>query len=118
MHAGAESLLLREVTRSSQSMNNSDELGREAPRPRQLFCDLGDRRFEIQHSRRFGIQHSSIGVKCLKLTWRKFDHLAIKVGGARNIFCELFGNNKAENTFWLDSSSTEKVGFLLTDLCY
>ncbi|KAH9768266.1 Aminodeoxychorismate synthase [Citrus sinensis] len=108
MHAGAESLLLREITRTSRSVNNSDELGREALRPRQLFCDLGDRRFGIQHSRRFEIQRSSIGVKCLKLTWRKFDHLASTVGGARNIFCELFGNNKAENTFWLDSSSTEK----------
>ncbi|KAH9703653.1 Aminodeoxychorismate synthase [Citrus sinensis] len=105
---GAESLLLREITRTSRSVNNSDELGREALRPRQLFCDLGDRRFRIQHSRRFEIQPSSIGVKCLKLTWRKFDHLASTVGGARNIFCELFGNNKAENTFWLDSSSTEK----------
>ncbi|KAH9703652.1 Aminodeoxychorismate synthase [Citrus sinensis] len=108
MYAGAESLLLREITRTSRSVNNSDELGREALRPRQLFCDLGDRRFRIQHSRRFEIQPSSIGVKCLKLTWRKFDHLASTVGGARNIFCELFGNNKAENTFWLDSSSTEK----------
>ncbi|ESR49530.1 Aminodeoxychorismate synthase [Citrus sinensis] len=107
-YTGAESLLLREITRTSRSVNNSDELGREALRPRQLFCDLGDRRFRIQHSRRFEIQPSSIGVKCLKLTWRKFDHLASTVGGARNIFCELFGNNKAENTFWLDSSSTEK----------
>ncbi|KAH9703654.1 Aminodeoxychorismate synthase [Citrus sinensis] len=51
MYAGAESLLLREITRTSRSVNNSDELGREALRPRQLFCDLGDRRFRIQHSR-------------------------------------------------------------------
>lgn len=54
----------------------------------------------------------SIGrVKHLKLKWRKFDRLAAQLGGARNIFCKLFGANKAENTFWLDSSSVEKVFF-------
>ncbi|XVF23647.1 hypothetical protein REPUB_Repub13aG0057200 [Reevesia pubescens] len=50
----------------------------------------------------------SMGAKFLKLKWRKFDHLASQVGGTKNIFFELFGKNKAENTFWLDSSSTEK----------
>ncbi|TYI07749.1 hypothetical protein E1A91_A10G228200v1 [Gossypium mustelinum] len=50
----------------------------------------------------------SLGAKFLRLKWRKFGHLASEVGGARNIFTELFGKNKAENTFWLDSSSTEK----------
>ncbi|KAM1406406.1 hypothetical protein ACFXTH_001082 [Malus domestica] len=52
--------------------------------------------------------HPSAGVKYLKLKWKKFKHLAGKVGGAKNIFCELFGHHKAENTFWLDSSSIEK----------
>ncbi|KAG8651198.1 hypothetical protein MANES_07G101300v8 [Manihot esculenta] len=51
---------------------------------------------------------SSGRVKHLKLKWRKFDRLAAQLGGARNIFCKLFGANKAENTFWLDSSSVEK----------
>ncbi|KAE8717965.1 Aminodeoxychorismate synthase [Hibiscus syriacus] len=50
----------------------------------------------------------SVGAKFLRLKWRKFDHLASEVGGARNIFSELFGKNRAENTFWLDSSSKEK----------
>lgn len=50
----------------------------------------------------------SNGVKFLKLEWRKFETLSSKVGGAKNIFLELFGDKKAENTFWLDSSSTEK----------
>ncbi|RVW84271.1 Aminodeoxychorismate synthase, chloroplastic [Vitis vinifera] len=50
----------------------------------------------------------SSGFTFLKLKWRKFNHLASEVGGARNIFCKLFGDHKAENTFWLDSSSTEK----------
>ncbi|XP_028782215.1 LOW QUALITY PROTEIN: aminodeoxychorismate synthase, chloroplastic-like, partial [Neltuma alba] len=52
--------------------------------------------------------HASIAYKCLKLKWRKFDHLAGQVGGAKNIFCGLFGHHKAENSFWLDSSSTEE----------
>ncbi|CAL0300627.1 unnamed protein product [Lupinus luteus] len=45
--------------------------------------------------------------KSLKLKWKKFSGLASKVGGAKRIFSELFGHD-AENTFWLDSSSTEK----------
>lgn len=57
-----------------------------------------------------------LGAKFLRLKWRKFGHLASEVGGARNIFTELFGKNKAENTFWLDSSSTEKVGLLLSEI--
>lgn len=48
------------------------------------------------------------GVKFLKLEWRKLEHLSCQVGGAKNIFLELFGDEKARNTFWLDSSSTEK----------
>ncbi|KAI8539188.1 hypothetical protein RHMOL_Rhmol09G0161900 [Rhododendron molle] len=46
--------------------------------------------------------------KFLKLKWKKLERLASQVGGARNIFCELFGDHKANNTFWLDSSSIEK----------
>lgn len=44
----------------------------------------------------------------LKLKWKKLDGLAGQVGGAKSIFCELYGNKKANNTFWLDSSSVEK----------
>ncbi|KAL1819233.1 hypothetical protein ACET3Z_014102 [Daucus carota] len=54
------------------------------------------------------LSNASNGKKYLKLNWRKFEGLASQVGGARNIFCELFGQHKAENSFWLDSSSTEK----------
>nr|XP_043615300.1 aminodeoxychorismate synthase, chloroplastic [Erigeron canadensis] len=50
----------------------------------------------------------SNGIKFLKLRWRKLDSLSCQVGGAKNIFLKLFGDKKAENTFWLDSSSTEK----------
>lgn len=48
------------------------------------------------------------GVQQLKLRWKKLDSFAKKVGGSRNIFCKLFGDLKAEETFWLDSSSIEK----------
>lgn len=49
--------------------------------------------------------------KYLKLKWRKVDCSVNQVGGAENIFCELFGDHTAGNTFWLDSSSTEMVHF-------
>lgn len=49
------------------------------------------------------------GIKFLKLQWRKLENLSCQVGGAKNIFLKLFGDEKSENTFWLDSSSTEKV---------
>lgn len=49
--------------------------------------------------------------KYLKLKWRKLECSVNQVGGAGNIFSELFGSHRAENTFWLDSSSTEKVSF-------
>lgn len=50
----------------------------------------------------------SMRVQHLKLRWNKLDRFANNVGGARYIFSELFGNCKTEETFWLDSSSTEK----------
>lgn len=56
--------------------------------------------------------HSIITKKSLKLRWRKFDHLAANVGGADNIFRDIFTKCGAENTFWLDSASTEKVCIL------
>ncbi|XP_048231809.1 aminodeoxychorismate synthase, chloroplastic isoform X2 [Ricinus communis] len=82
--------------------SNEDVLpSRETSRRRQL---LGN----IDVSSLLNFPESSVGVKHIKLKWRKFDKLAAQVGGARNIFCRLFGANKAENTFWLDSSSVEK----------
>lgn len=51
--------------------------------------------------------------KLLRLKWKKLERLARKVGGARNIFMELFGKNKGNDTFWLDTStsSSDKVGY-------
>ncbi|KAL3520683.1 hypothetical protein ACH5RR_018832 [Cinchona calisaya] len=54
------------------------------------------------------LNHLSNDVKFLKLRWKKLASRASQVGGARSIFCKLFGDCKAENTFWLDSSSVEK----------
>ncbi|KAJ0544836.1 putative aminodeoxychorismate synthase [Helianthus annuus] len=52
--------------------------------------------------------NTSNGIKLLRLQWRKLEKLSCQVGGAKNIFLNLFGDDKAGNTFWLDSSSTEK----------
>ncbi|XP_020578441.1 probable aminodeoxychorismate synthase, chloroplastic isoform X2 [Phalaenopsis equestris] len=49
----------------------------------------------------------SVDAKYLKLQWKKVDCLESQVGGSKNIFCNLFGDDNAENTFWLDSSSTD-----------
>ena len=52
----------------------------------------------------------NVGARLLKLRWKRLNSLAKKVGGEKNIFCKLFGDHKAEETFWLDSSTVEKVG--------
>jgi hypothetical protein len=48
--------------------------------------------------------------KYLKLRWKKLDGLANRINGPGKIFSELFGDNNARDTFWLDSSSTDQVG--------
>ncbi|GLT70120.1 hypothetical protein SLA2020_422180 [Shorea laevis] len=78
----------------------------EASASRQLEYDVDKNSFGILDM--VNLKPVSAAYKFLKLRWRKFDNLASQVGGARNIFSELYGKNKAENTFWLDSSSTEK----------
>ncbi|PHT31987.1 Aminodeoxychorismate synthase, chloroplastic [Capsicum baccatum] len=54
------------------------------------------------------VHYAGHSVKFLKMTWKKVDCSASQVGGADNIFCALFGDQNAKNSFWLDSSSTEK----------
>ncbi|XP_042441749.1 probable aminodeoxychorismate synthase, chloroplastic isoform X2 [Zingiber officinale] len=49
-----------------------------------------------------------IDAKYLRLQWKKFDSLLGEVGGSENIFRKLFGDQNLDNTFWLDSSSTDK----------
>ncbi|KAK4783770.1 hypothetical protein SAY86_018138 [Trapa natans] len=46
--------------------------------------------------------------KSLRLRWRKLDQFAANVGGADKIFRDIFTQYGYENTFWLDSASTEK----------
>ncbi|OAY79010.1 putative aminodeoxychorismate synthase, chloroplastic [Ananas comosus] len=46
--------------------------------------------------------------KHLQLQWKKIDNLVSRVGGSANIFYELFGYCNSEETFWLDSSSTDQ----------
>ncbi|XP_031271661.1 aminodeoxychorismate synthase, chloroplastic isoform X1 [Pistacia vera] len=106
MQVPLSSQLLREIPRNGQSGNHSDELYKQAPRHGEVAFGAEESSFGMFNMVNF--QHPSSGIKFLKLKWRKFDRLASQVGGPKNVFCELFGDNKAENTFWLDSSSIEK----------
>ncbi|KAL0771322.1 hypothetical protein Bca101_036473 [Brassica carinata] len=47
--------------------------------------------------------------KLLRLKWKKLERLVHKVGGARNIFMELYGKNRGNDAFWLDTSSSDKA---------
>ncbi|CAJ1976769.1 unnamed protein product [Sphenostylis stenocarpa] len=99
--------LYREVCRSVSAENDAvDQLKKIAHAERHLEYN----KTEMKHLEMFNMvntHHATTGYKCLKLKWRKFGGLADQVGGAESIFCGLFGH-EAENTFWLDSSSTEK----------
>ena len=48
-------------------------------------------------------------IEKLLLHYKKFEGLARKVGGSGNIFLKLFRDRDANDTFWLDSSSTDQV---------
>ena len=48
----------------------------------------------------------------LRLWWKKLEGIASKVGGSVDIFCALFGNGLAEDTFWLDNSIEDHVSIL------
>ncbi|KAK9913250.1 hypothetical protein M0R45_037073 [Rubus argutus] len=96
-------------------MPHVGELLTDVPKRRQLLNNADGQLYKIADNINcsgmvdmVNLLHPSIGVKNLRLKWKKFKHLAGHVGGARNIFYELFGQDKAENTFWLDSSSIEK----------
>lgn len=90
--------LLKSVSRGENTVNKSGE--------KKDIC-----MFNIINS-----SNPSYNIKFLKMKWKKLDCLASQIGGSKNIFCELFGDQKAENTFWLDSSSTEKVSLLSSNL--
>lgn len=102
------SRLFTEVPRHRQLVNNANgQLYRKASRSNLLENSEGNRSCSGMVDM-VNLLHPSNGVKYLKLKWKRFKNLAGQVGGAKNIFCELYGHHKAENTFWLDSSSIEK----------
>ncbi len=45
----------------------------------------------------------------LRVHWEKLPGYAGTAGGSENIFCDLFGNEDAQDTFWLDSSTRDQV---------
>lgn len=116
MQVPCASQLIREIPRRRHLVRSADD----------QLCRVDSQISQLMHNayQNFGmssvvnLSNPSIGAKFLTLNWRKFDHLASQVGGARNIFFNLFGHSRAENTFWLDSSSTEKVCLLPDDLYY
>ncbi|PKA57522.1 Anthranilate synthase component II [Apostasia shenzhenica] len=63
---------------------------------------------KLLHDEAIISNQKSLCAKYLKLQWKKIDCLAGQVDGPENIFCSLFGDKNAQNTFWLDSSSTDK----------
>jgi len=108
MQISSANRLYREVCRSISAENNAvDQLKKIVHADRHLEYNKAD----MKHLEMFNMvstPHATTGSKYLKLKWRKFGHLAGQVGGAKSLFCRLFGH-EAENTFWLGSSSTEKV---------
>ncbi|KAG0579596.1 hypothetical protein KC19_4G109400 [Ceratodon purpureus] len=46
----------------------------------------------------------------LRVCWEKLPGYAAAAGGSENIFCDLFGKEAAQDTFWLDSSTREQGG--------
>lgn len=116
MQAPLSSQLFREIPRIRQSVNHSVELYKQAAPHGEVTFGAEKSSFGMFNMVNF--QHPSSGIKFLKLKWRKFDRLASQVGGAKNVFCKLFGDKKAENTFWLDSSSIEKVFYISQFLVY
>lgn len=103
MKVGGATQLLKELSRTRCTGNGSSYNGN----PKEsLFAaktngvdvfDLVDLSYPKPHA------------KLLRLKWKKHERLAKKVGGAKNIFMELFGKNRGNNTFWLDTSSSDKV---------
>ncbi|CAA7408253.1 unnamed protein product [Spirodela intermedia] len=75
---------------------------------RKVHCCGGKEASSVPVGLTMGQLMESKGSKSLKLQWKKFDGMAKQVGGSGNIFLKLFGDQEADDTFWLDSSSTEQ----------
>lgn len=76
-------------------------------------CKILNKKADMTHSldmcKTSILAFKSMAVKYLRMQWKKIDGLASQVGGSENIFCQLFGDEHAEDTFWLDSSSKDQV---------
>ncbi|KAL3682963.1 hypothetical protein R1sor_000985 [Riccia sorocarpa] len=44
----------------------------------------------------------------LRVHWKKLPGCAARVGGSKSLFCNLYGNQAVEDTFWLDSSTRDQ----------
>lgn len=108
MQVPGTSQLLKQLSRTRCTGNGSSYYGN---RKKSLFAaktkgvdvfDLVDLSYPKHHA------------KLLRLKWKKFERLEHKVGGARNIFMELFGKSRGNDAFWLDTSSSDKVGSLFS----
>ncbi|XP_038985759.1 probable aminodeoxychorismate synthase, chloroplastic isoform X5 [Phoenix dactylifera] len=75
-------------------------------------CKILNKKADMTHSldmcKTSILAFKSMAVKYLRMQWKKIDGLASQVGGSENIFCQLFGDEHAEDTFWLDSSSKDQ----------
>ena len=95
---------LKELSRSRITGNGSSYYGKP--------------RTSLSTAKKNGVDVLEPNAKLLRLKWKKLERLAHKVGGARNIFMELLGKSRGHDTFWLDTSSGDKVGTLfLLKLC-
>lgn len=106
MQVPAATQLLKELSRTRFTGNGSSYYGN----PQKSLFDAqtnGVNVFDL-----VDLQYPKPHAKLLRLKWKKHERLAHKVGGAKNIFMELFGKNKGNDTFWLDTSSSDKVGSL------
>ncbi|KAJ0260097.1 Aminodeoxychorismate synthase [Hirschfeldia incana] len=66
-------------------------------------------RTSLSSAKKNGVDVLEPNAKLLRLKWKKLERIAHKVGGARNIFMQLFGKSRGNDTFWLDTSSSDKA---------
>ncbi|CAN7060972.1 unnamed protein product [Brassica rapa subsp. trilocularis] len=87
--------LLKELSRSRNTGNGSSYNGNPVT--------------SLSTAKKNGVDVLEPNAKLLRLKWKKLERLAHKVGGARNIFMQLFGKSRGHDTFWLDTSSSDKA---------
>jgi len=96
------------VVQVSYACQLSEELSK-----RELLHNKAALQHQLHICKNPSLAYKSSYIKYLRLQWKKIDCLLRQGGGSENIFCDLFGDENAENTFWLDSSSTDQVMFII-----